>query len=172
MFRRYGIDASPDGYLVAVNPETGQEYKAAGAAHQIIQDKRLIAVFQRAGLLSEEFRVAQLRTAYEMYYPADDVITVTVGDRALSARIGDIFRTEAGMATLMDRKVNTGRMGNLEELLQEAVNTYSLNSLEEAAALEYDLTAALTYRKNYLGDQMLSQPRQVDILGSRGGERP
>lgn len=159
-FRRYGIDVTIDGKLVAVDPGTGAEGIGAEANRYIIRDKRLIAVFQRAGRQSRDFRVAQLRVAKRQYYPADDVVNVVVGDRLWSGRIGDIVRSEAGLATLMDRKVNTGNLNPLPSVLAEIAQARRLRSFADFAAHEADIIARMRFRKNYLEDANLSRPNR------------
>lgn len=174
-FRAFGLDVDESGTLVAVDPSTGVEYRGLDANMAIIRDKRLAAIFVRAGRLSEEFKIAQIRTAKEMYYPADDVLTVRLGDRTLTGRVSDVFRTEAGIATLMDRKVNTGNLGQLEDLVAATMRSYGFRSLREVAQVERQLVRAMTYRKSYLSVANLSQPRDVPLVASRsdggGGAR-
>jgi hypothetical protein len=172
-FRSFGIDVTPDGRLVAFDTASGIEYQGPEAAALIIKDKRLIAVFQRAGRISTPFRVAQLRVAKERYYPADDVVVVNVGGNSLRCRVGDIVRSEAGLATLMDRKVNTGKLDPFPAVLARCVAAYGLDSIYQAAGFEQDLVAAVKWRKDYLADTGLSQPRAtVSIPVSRAGKRP
>lgn len=174
-FQDFGLDVAPNGQLVALDPSSGAEFVGPQANSKIISDKRLAAVFQRAGQVSREFRVSQLKVAKEMYYPADDRITVSVGGRSLSARVRDIFRTEAGMATLMDRKVNTGRLAGLNEAVQAVMQRNGLDSIQKAAAFEYDLIRRMQYRKDYLKDIVLLKPRPagsaVDRSQARSGRR-
>ncbi|MBX3097055.1 MAG: hypothetical protein KF812_09350, partial [Fimbriimonadaceae bacterium] len=170
-FQRMGIDVTPTGSLIAVDLATGAAQIGAAANAQIIQDKRLIASFQRAGRVCDDFRVAQLKTAKEMYFPASDPISVTVNGRTYTGKVSDIFRTEAGLATLMDRKVNTGKLGNLNDLVAKAIRDYGFESIAECAQLEWYFTQSLTYRSNYLTNAALGQPRRVDTVTSRGGTR-
>ncbi len=60
-----------DGKLVVRDPATAKFLKGADAVNAIIEDKRLIAVFQNAGEHSRAFRVAQIQEAYRSYYLAD-----------------------------------------------------------------------------------------------------
>ncbi|MBX7133206.1 MAG: hypothetical protein K1X67_11065 [Fimbriimonadaceae bacterium] len=172
-FRAFGLDVTPSGSLVAVDPATGEETVGPVAAQTIIRDKRLIAVFQRAGRISTPFRVAQLRVAKERYYPADDMVTVNLGGSPTRCRVSEIVRSEAGMATLMDRKVNTGKLDPLPQVLANVVYQNGLGSPREAASFEYQVVSALRWRKDYLDDDSLSQPRFiVSQPVSRSGQRP
>lgn len=175
-FRQFGLDVSVLGQLVALDLATGREVVGPEANLAIIRDKRLAAVFQRAGRLSREFRVAQLQIAKEMYYPADDKLIVKVGDRVHEGKVSDVFRTEAGLATLMDRKVNTGKLGDLVERISQVMALYGLTNLKEASLAECQLVRMLRYREDYLDDLTLSRPRDLSLelsrRGQRGGQRP
>lgn len=170
-FHSYGIEVTNSGRLVALCPASGLEFEGADAAQKIIADKRLVAVFQHAGQKSKEFKMAQLQVAKSQYYPADEVITVKAGGRTLSGKVKEVFRTEAGMATLMDRKVNTGKLGNLNELAASLVNRYNLSSIKELSAYEYDLIRQMQYRKDYLKEMSASAPRNSGVVASRSGSR-
>jgi len=170
-FRKMGIDVTPQGALLVLDIASGDMKMGADANREIIEDKRLIASFQRAGRICDEFRIAQIKTAKAMYYPANDPISFTVNGRTFSGKVSDVFKTEAGLATLMDRKVNTGRIGNVNELLANAVREYGFGSLAECSQLEWYFAQALTYRENYLADASLAQPRRVETVTSRGTTR-
>ena len=173
-FRRYGVDVTGDGLLVAVEPTTGEIARGPAANTAIIDDKRLIAVFQRAGR-RKAFRLAQLRAAKSMYYPADTIVTVKLDDRTLSGRVGDIFRSEAGMAAMMDRKVNTGNLGNLAMLLTNLAREKGIARWSDFAPYEGQLLDNLYYRVDTRNDPNLSQPAggpdRARSLPSRGGKR-
>ncbi|MEJ5171045.1 MAG: hypothetical protein WHU10_08660, partial [Fimbriimonadales bacterium] len=157
-FRAYGIDVLPDGRLAVVHPGEGTEKRGPEAAQAIIDHPGLIAVFQRAGQKSEPYRIAQVRTAMAMFYPEDDLVTVPLGDRVETVRVGDIVRTEAGLATLMDRKVNTGKLDPLPQVLAQLAKEYGLESLRDATDLEREIVAAMRYRRDYLASTELGQP--------------
>jgi hypothetical protein len=167
-FRRFGIDVTGEGALVALDPSLGVESIGPDANQRIIADKRLIAVFQRAGRLCEEFNVAQLVTAKQLYYPVDDELSVEVDGKTLACKVGDVFKSEAGLATLMDRKVNTGKLEPLGEYLYDLVKQTGITDLKEAAKYEWALVRAMVYRENYLDLAALSQPARLDLTLSRG----
>ena len=158
-FRRFGLDVTPAGSLVAVNWQTGYEGQGAEANRRIIEDKRLAAVFQRAGLKSPAFNAAQIRVAKSQYYPADDLVDIGVLGISLKGRVRDFIKSEAGMATLMDRKVNTGSFGPLVTTLQKLALEKGLAKFEDFAKHEREIVVALKYRKDYLADKSLSQPK-------------
>jgi len=170
-FRQFGLDVSPIGQLVALDLATGIEAVGPDANAVIIRDKRLASVFQRAGQISTPFRVCQLQIAKEAYYPANIPLSVKVGDRTFTGKVSDVFRTEAGLATLMDRKVNTGKLGDLEQRLAQLIEFYGFQSLREASLAEYQLVRMLRYREDYMEELSLTRPRDLSTELSRRGTR-
>jgi len=69
-FTDHGIDVR-DGQLYVRDPATGQTKSGAEAVQVIIDDKRVTAIFQDAGVRSMAFKLAQIREAYGAYYLAD-----------------------------------------------------------------------------------------------------
>jgi hypothetical protein len=157
-----------EGALIAVDPTIGAEFVGAEANQRIINDKRLVAVFQRAGRLSEDFNVAQLVTAKQLYFPLEDELSVEVDGKTLTCKVRDVFKSEAGLATLMDRKVNTGKLEPLSEYLIDLVKQTGISDLREAAKWEWALTRVMQWREDYLKLPTLSQPTQLDLTLSRG----
>lgn len=157
-FRRLGVDVSPDGLLVAVNLQTGQETIGPEAARQIIDDKRLIAVFQRAGRISKTFRVAQLQVAKERYYPSEDVLSVPSPNGPIVGRVAEFVKTDAGLAALMDRKVHTGKLDPLPGVLAKIASGGSVKQMADFAQWEFDIVASVMHRRDYLSDPTLTQP--------------
>ncbi|MGC8669126.1 MAG: hypothetical protein ACP5VE_13515 [Chthonomonadales bacterium] len=157
-FRRFGIDVTPDGLLVVVDPDTGAELVGQLAALKIVDDKRLTAVFQTAGAQSDTFRRTQIREAKQRFYPADDVVNIPVAGKTLSCRVGDIIRSEAGMATLFDRKVNRGTLDPLPEVLAQMMTQHNLSDPAGLAAYEREIIRAMRYRTDFLADATLTQP--------------
>lgn len=159
-FRAYGVDVDADGFLCVLDLVTGEERRGAGANTAIIEDKRLTAVFQRAGRTSQEFRVAQIRSAYEDYFPASIQIQLTLNGKATKLTIGQIVKSEAGLATLMDRKVHFGNIEPLTQVLQGLVGKYSISSLDDLAKYEREFITALKHRRDFLAELSLSQPKR------------
>jgi hypothetical protein len=157
-FRRFGLDVTEDGKLAALDLTTGEERTGADAAAEIIEDKRLVAVFQRAGRLSEPFIAAQIRAAKSMYLPIEDTVTLSVDGRTLVGKVSDVVRSEAGLAVLMDRKVNTGRIDPLLQILTELANELKPANLADLAPYERLIVERCRYRKDYLLDAELGQP--------------
>lgn len=170
-FRRFGLDVTPDGRLVALQLETGEERIGPAANAEIINNRRYASAFVRAGRLSQAFRMAQIRVAVDRYYPADDLVTVTVAGLPQTAKIRDFIKTEAGMATLMDRKVNTGKFGDLVPICESLAADYGLSDIKELAKLEFQIVRAMKYRKDYMDQAYtLSKPRDLGLTRSRGGD--
>ncbi|MCC7434543.1 MAG: hypothetical protein IT363_07645 [Methanoregulaceae archaeon] len=160
-FRSYGLDVKEDGTLVVLNLEDGQETEGFFAAKQIIKDKRLIAVFQRAGRLSKPFKIAQLQEAKAQYFPDEEQFPIKLGGQTLNVRVADLVRSEAGLATIMDRKVNLGKIHPLPSVAQQVADTYGLKSLDQLAKYEREIVEGVRFRKDYLQDGSLSQPAAV-----------
>ncbi|MBS1704605.1 MAG: hypothetical protein JST40_01935 [Armatimonadetes bacterium] len=168
-FRKYGIDVNQKSELVAVNLTTGEQAVGPEANSLIISDKRMIAIFQRAGTLSEDFKIAQIQSAREDFYPGTDDVKIQVNGKSLSFKVYEVVRSEAGMATLMDRKVNTGSIQPLGTVVAEMMTQYGFAAPAELAAYEQEVIRRMIYRKDYLSDISLTQPRDISVPASRGG---
>lgn len=170
-FRRFGLDVADDGHLVAMNPETGEEFVGIDAAKLIINDKRFAAVFERAGETSPEFQVCQLKVAKQRFYPADDTITLNLAGKATKVKVSDIVRSEAGLATLFDRKVNTGKIEPITSICNRICSDQGIDTIDDLAACEYDIVRQLRWRADYLASNDLTHPRNIGSIASRGGKR-
>jgi len=168
-FRQFGIDVTPKGELVAIDPVNGTELVGSLAAQKIISEPRLAAVFQRAGKVSRAFRVAQIKTAKDQYYPASDVVLITINGEQTPVKVGDFIKTEAGMATLMDRKVNTGKLDPLATVLNKLVVEAGIEKPTDLAEYEWDIVALMKYRRDYLAEMTLSQPDRKQGRKGRNG---
>lgn len=169
-FRRYGIDVSDAG-LIQVATQEG-DLEGSPAVARIIDDKRLTAVFQRAGERCRAFRIAQIRTAVERYFPGNDSITLSCSACTLAGRVSDFIKSEAGLATLMDRKVNTGNITSLAAAAKAVAERIGADSLDDLIPFEREIVAKMRYRKDYLADASLSQPlgtAVAETLPSRSG---
>lgn len=170
-FRRFGIDVDETGKLVAMNPVSGDEKVGSEAVALIIDDKRLTAVFQRAGATSENFKIEQLKVAKQRFYPSEDVLTVMLNGKPTQVKVCQIVRSEAGLATLFDRKVNTGNIRVLGSICERICAEQGLDSIEDLASCEYDIIRAMTYRTNFLSSADLTLPRLNGSSASRSGKR-
>lgn len=171
-FRNFGLDVTPDGKLAIIDPQTGGELYGADAARRIIEDKRLVAPFQRAGQVSEPFIAAQIRAAKSMYWPGDDPVSITVDGQTMTGKISDVVKSEAGLATLMDRKVNTGKIDPFTEVVNRIAAETKPKSLADLSKYEGEIVSQLKYRTNYLADASLSQPAAARSFSgaSRGSQ--
>lgn len=160
-FHRFGVDVQPSGLLDVVDPVTGEEVSGSEANSRIIQDKRLIAVFQRAGQKSDAFCAAQIRTALNAYYPVEDKLSITTPEGLiLSGKVGELIRSEAGRATLFDRKVNTGTIAILNRVSGQIAAAHHCQSLLDLSKYEKEIVCAVKYRSDFTRDQTLSQPAE------------
>jgi hypothetical protein len=157
-FHRFGLDVTAEGVIAVVDPAGGQELVGPEAVRKIIDDKRLTAIFQKAGRRTP-FRVAQIQVAKSHYWPADDPIAITVGGKMLTGKVSDVVTSEAGLATLFDRKVNRGRIDPFADVLTKVMTAHNLTALADAAAYEQEIITGCRYRVDFLADKTLSQPK-------------
>ena len=155
--RRFGIDVDA-GTLVIVDPGTGAELRGRDAVQKVIDEPRLVAAFQRAGQTSTAFRVAQIKVAKSHYWALEDPLTVTVNGEMLQGKVSDVIRSEAGAATLFDRKVNRGSVAPLADVIAKVMTDHNLKTLADAAAYEREIVAAVKYRTDFLAESSLAQP--------------
>jgi hypothetical protein len=157
-FHAFGLEVTPDGVFTAVDPATGAELTGAEAVRKTVEDKRLVAVFQRAGRHSTAFRAAQIEVAKAHYWPTDDTFSITVNGQAVTGKVSDVITSEAGIATLFDRKVNRGSIAPFADVLAKVMTAHNLTQLKDVAPYEKEIVAGLKYRTDYLQDPTLSQP--------------
>jgi len=164
-FRKYGIDVA-NGILDVVDPSTGAEVFGPDANTRIIEDKRLIAVFQHAGLYSDEFRAEQIKSALAQFFPADDPVSLQMpGGTTIAGKVSDFVKSEACMATLFDRKVNTGGLRDLPNVLTQIASAHHCASCADFANYEADIMRAMKYRADFSKDQTLTQPATTTGAG-------
>lgn len=163
-FRKYGVDVAPTGHLVVLDPATGREYAGPEAAQKIIEDKRLTAVFQRAGRLSKPFRLQQLRLAKSIFDPRSRTVQVYFDGLPLPVRVDQIVRSEAGLATVIDRLVNTGSLRDLETAANSVVRDLQAKNPQELLQYEAETVRRLTYRTDFLAQSNLSKPSSSTLL--------
>jgi hypothetical protein len=158
-FRRFGVDVSPNGDLDLVDPSTGAEVFGADANALIIADKRLVATFQRAGQKSDMFCAEQVKSAKAQFFPASDPVTFTTTDgQTLAGKVSDFIRSEAGLATLFDRKVNTGNIEALASVAARVAAAHHCDQLADLCHFEREILAGLKYRADFTKDKTLTQP--------------
>lgn len=157
-FHNLGMDVNQANTLVVVDPSSGAELTGADAVMKVIDDKRLVAIFQRAGRHSTPFRAAQISVAKSHYWPANDAFSIVVDGRKIQGKVGDVIRSEAGIATLYDRKVNRGSVAPFADTVQALMQEKGLKSVAEAARYEREIITRLIYRVNFLEHPELTQP--------------
>lgn len=162
-FRKFGLEVTDNGLLVAHDIGKKETRIGPDANSQIIRDKWLTAAFQRAGQRTG-YRLAQLKTAMRMYWPLNDQINVILNGKATPVRVGDIFRSEAGAAVLLDRKVNTGSFGQLSEIVQTLIDVKKMKSVGDISAFESLLVECLYYRFNPTKDNELGKPKPCSMI--------
>ncbi len=158
-FHTFGIELTADGVIDVVDPATGAELIGPEAVHKIVDDKRLIAIFQRAGRHSDAFRTAQVKIALQKYWPSNDSITCTIGNKPVMGKVSDVIKSEAGIATLFDRKVNRGSCEPISAIVNKVIKDHKLAKLTDAAKYEREIVQQLKYRVDFLSDITLQQPK-------------
>lgn len=166
-FRQFGLDVKDDGSLLALKLDDGQELEGFFAAKQIIKDKRLISVFQRAGRQSRQFKIAQLQEAKLQYFPDEEQFPLKLGGQTVNVKVSDVLRSEAGLATAMDRKVNLGKIHPLPAVAQQVADAYGVKSLDELVKFEREIVEGVRFRKDYLKDSTLTQPAAISAAARK-----
>lgn len=174
-FRAFGIDVTDDAKIACVDPTTGAELSGEAAVQKFIDDPRLIAVFAYDGQKSDAYNAEQIRSAKAQFFPGNDVLKFDANGVTLTGKVGDVVRSEAGLATLMDRKVNTGHIDStLIPVLRQIAVANGVTRWEDLAPFEYDIVAQLRYRRDFLVATDLSQPSTTTRskpIAARGGDR-
>ncbi|HEX8699435.1 MAG TPA: hypothetical protein VF815_11405 [Myxococcaceae bacterium] len=176
-FRGLGIDVDARALRV-VHPGSGQLLEGKEAVSAIIEDKRLTALFYNAGKKSRAYQVAQLQLARELYYLASQGFVLKalaqVGDRAsllsISGRYGDVLRSEAGKAAIMDRAIQQGpdnARQTFKEACRSVIEEKGLSTVESLALYEALITPVLQSpgknRLRVLEDKDLSRPAELPL---------
>jgi hypothetical protein len=162
-FRKYGVDVDYSGRLTVIDPRTGFENSGSDAVRVIVADKRLTAVFQRAGRLSSAFRTGQIRVLGQRFNPLGLSIPVTLGGSTVSVPVRSFVRSEAGVATLMDRLVNRGSIEPLPSVVSSLAAEYGVTTVSGLVGLERLIVERMSYRHNFLASS-LGQPPAVSLV--------
>ncbi len=160
-FRRYGVDVTSSGVLAVLDPATGCEVQGQAAVRRIQADKRLTAVFVRAGRVSAAFRGEQIHMALAMFWPGDRVVDWQSGGRRFSARLGEVFRSQAGMATVMDRLVNTGDVSAVLAVVRDRAVASGAKGAADLSNQESRLIRELRYRQDFMLLAGLTKPTEL-----------
>lgn len=160
-FRSKGIDTAPDGRLVAVNLVTGTEVAGSDAVKTIVADKRLTAVFLNAGEKFSAFQQEQVDCLSDQYDPGALTFTATGPFGSVTGRVSQVIKSEAGLATLLDRLVNRGSIEPFSRVASDVMTELRLKSITDLAAAEWLLIDKLTYRQSFLASSSLGQPPKL-----------
>jgi hypothetical protein len=155
LFFNFGVGVSITGLVEAIDLQSGVSGVGAKANELVIKDKRLAAVFARAGKF-EPYRIAQVKTAMRMYWPAENEIKVG----QMAVKVSEFAKSEALMAALLDRKVNTGNFGPLAEILEAIRNIERISDPSDFGKYEGLILDCVWYRTNPRKDATLSQPSE------------
>ena len=81
-----------------------------------------------------------------------------VETKTLTARVADLVHSEAGMATLMDRKVNRGGIqAGVSNAAAALMREHRLTRLTDVAKYERALIQRMKYRGDFLADRTLTR---------------
>jgi hypothetical protein len=159
-FHSLGIDVDSQG-LTVVDPASGTILRGADAVTKVMDDKRLTAVFQRAGTDSQAFQAAQVKRAHDEYYLAPQAFTVTQGGVAIAGHYQDVLTSEAGKTALMDRAVQRG-VGNARQTFRDAckavMTAHGAQTVADLASYETEIVPPLINRMDVLHQTDLTQP--------------
>jgi hypothetical protein len=165
-FHSMGIDVDAVG-LTAVDPATGTIKRGAAAVQAVMDDKRLTAVFQRAGTDSRSFQAAQVKRAHDEYYHGPQSFTVTQGAVTITGTYQQVLTSEAGKTAMMDRAVQRG-VGNARNTFRDACKAVitahpTVTTLAQLAAYEVEIIPRLVNRIQVLTETDLSQPPAAPV---------
>ena len=77
----------------------------------------------------------------------------------ITGRVADIIASDAGLATLVDRLVNTGTIASFSDAVTEVAMKYNLSSLNDLKKAEYQIIEQMQYRRNFLAMASLGKPQ-------------
>ncbi len=170
--RRYGIDVLPNMQICTLDPSTGVILSGADAVQKIIDDKRLTAVFKHAGTESKYFKIAQIKSGLEGFYPINRKVTVTLSNgKSTEFRIGDVFKSEAGLATVMDKLLNTGRIDKVVRCINAVIAKHKIKSVNQIKNHEREIIKLSKYRKDFLQDSTLSKPGRSQTVKNKSSKQ-
>ena len=159
-FHSMGIDVDSVA-LTVVDPATGTILRGSDAVTKVRDDKRLTAVFQRAGIDSLSFRAAQVKRAQAAYYLAPKSFTVTKAGVTISGKYEDVLTSEAGKVALMDRAVQKGAGGaksKFETACKAVMTAHGATTVADLARYEIEIIPTLKNRIEVLSATDLTQP--------------
>jgi hypothetical protein len=159
-FFDHGIAVDDHKVLHVIDPVTGREEQGADAVLCVVHHPRLAAVFVHAGRHSREFQVAQVQVAMRRFSPGNDLLIVRRPDGSLfRGRVKDVVHSEAGIATLLEAKINTGKLSQkFRRAVQMAADKYKTSTWRELARHEYEIVSLSKNRASFLDQPGLRQP--------------
>jgi len=157
-FHRYGIDVTSDGKIAVIDPKSGAELIGADAVKCIVDDPRLVGVFVHAGRYSNKWKAAQVRAAYKVYWPMDGEITIQLAGNPTTCKVSDIVQSEAGITTLLDRKINRGNIREFPDVVNRIAKAHGCETLSDIQKYEKEIVSAMRYRVDFLKATDLGQP--------------
>ena len=157
-FHRYGIDVTADGKISVVDPKSGAELIGTDAVKCMVDDPRLVGVFVHAGRYSIKWKAAQVRAAYKVYWPMDGEITLQLAGSPTTCKVSDIVQSEAGITTLLDRKINRGNIREFPDVVNRIAKAHGCETLSDIQKYEKEIVAAMRYRVDFLKSSDLGQP--------------
>jgi hypothetical protein len=101
---------------------------------------------------------AQVRAAYKVYWPMDGEITLQIGGNSTSCKVSDIVQSEAGITTLLDRKINRGNIREFPDVVNRIAKSHGCETLSDIQKYEKEIVAAMRYRVDFLKSSDLGQP--------------
>jgi hypothetical protein len=174
-FHSMGIDVD-DVALTVVDPATGAIRRGGDAVRAVMDDKRLTAVFQRAGTDSRAFQAAQVKRAHDEYYHGPQSFTVTQSSVTITGTYGDVLTSEAGKTAMMDRAVQRG-VGGARNKFRDACKAViaahpTVTTLAQLAAYEIEIIPSLVNRIQVLTETDLTQPPAAPAAASTAAPAP
>ena len=174
-FHRYGIDVTTDGKITVIDPKSGAELIGPDAVKCMVDDPRLVGVFVHAGRYSIKWKAAQVRAAYKVYWPMDGEITLQLAGSPTTCKVSDIVQSEAGITTLLDRKINRGNIREFPDVVNRIAKAHGCETLSDIQKYEKEIVAAMRYRVDFLKVNDLEQPADPpadnkSVNASRGSD--
>lgn len=157
-FGQFGIDVSPVGQIQVWDPMRRTVLLGSDAAKAFHSNPSFAAIFRVAGQTCSEFRRSQLDQAFHEYFPKEKILRVRFGSDTEVVPVMNIFRSEAGLATLMDHLVKNGNLRLVESVIENFSRKEGVSSVNELAKHEATLVKWSVLRRDFTKDSTLSQP--------------
>jgi hypothetical protein len=73
-------------------------------------------------------------------------------------KVSDIVQSEAGITTLLDRKINRGNIREFPDVVNRIAKAHGCETLDDVQKYEKEIVAAMRYRVDFLKASDLGQP--------------